>query len=181
MRQPLAARWQIGRPAIFLVLTFLLGLGLGWVVTRPFTGSSSGPVTSADYVSVVAQLFQRDHNQEVARERLALLGSPTVLVEQTLQDAKNGKVSNASDQAAVAALAQALAPSASANAVSSTGAATGNSDSQAAATPAASAQPNAASATPSKSSLLGPLVAFLLAFGLGTVVLLRTAGLSLSS
>lgn len=181
MHEPLATRWHIGRPAILLGLAFLLGTGLGWVVTRPFAGTSSGPVTNADYVSVVAQLFQRDHNQEVARERLALLGSPTVLVEQTLQDVKAGKVKSQSDQAAVAALAQALSPSTSASVTTSSSASTGSSAVQGAATPVSSDQSSTASTSSGQSSWLGPVVAFILAFALGVIVLLRTAGLSLSS
>ncbi|MGH2460357.1 MAG: hypothetical protein ACRDIY_16000 [Chloroflexota bacterium] len=181
MREPLATRWRIGRPAILLGLAFLVGIGLGWVVTRPFAVPSVGPVTNDEYVSVVAQLFQRDHNQEVARERLALLGSPTVLVQQTVQDVKAGNLKSQSDQAAVTALAQVLAPSASSEAGASTSATTGSQPNQAAATPAANDQTTSAPASSGQSSWLGPIVAFILAFGLGVVVLLRTAGLSLAS
>jgi len=132
-------------------------------------------------VSVVAQLFQRDHNQEVARERLALLGSPTVLVEQTLQDVKDGKVKGQSDQDAVAALAQALSPEASASVTTSSSASTSSPVDQAAATPVSSDQTSTTSTASGQSSWLGPVVAFVLAFALGLIVLLRTAGLSLSS
>lgn len=177
MREPIAARWQVGRPAILLGLAFLLGTGIGWVVTRPFAGQSSQSVANADYVAVVAQLFQRDHNEEVARERLALLGSPPALVEQAVQDAQSGKVKSQADRTAVEALAQVLAPSSVAATPSGDVAAVGQAR-QAAATPITS---DHAPAPSGQSSWVGPVVAFILAFALGAVVLLRTAGLSLPS
>lgn len=176
MRQPLTPQWSLGRPILLLGLAFILGTGIGWVVTRPFAGASSSQVSSADYVAVVAQLFQRDHNEEIARERLALLGSPTMLVQRAVQDAQSGKVKDQSDRTAVEALAQALAPSAangvrpSATAVSSTASTAPSASTAANPTPVASS---------GRTSLLGPIVAFALAFLLGIVVLLRTAGLSL--
>ncbi len=177
MRQPGTMPLSIGRPVILLGLTFLVGTGLGWAATRPFAGTASPRIANVDYVAVVAQLFQRDHNEEIARERLALLGPPTALVEQALREANAGKVRDQSDRAALVALAQALAPTAA----GATPAASTPSPGRPTVTAPDTAAVPSASTTGGHSSLLGPLVAFLLAFALGVVVLVRTAGLSLSS
>ena len=173
MHVPFAARSSIGRPALLLGLAFVVGTGIGWVATRPFAPSSH-QVTTADYVTVVAQLFQRDHNEEVARERLALLGSPSVLVEEALRETRAGKVQDPSDRDALQSLAQAVAPSAVATTSASKAASTDQ-------TTTATTAPNSVNGAPSsddRGSWLGPIIAFLSAFALGTLVLLRTAGLS---
>ncbi len=172
MRQPGMVPWSIGRPVILLGLTFIVGTGLGWAATRPFAGTASPRIANIDYVAVVAQLFQRDHNEEIARERLALLGPPTALVEQALREANAGKVRDQSDRAALVALAQALAPTS----VGATPAATPSSSQ-----PTVTAPVQTSTNATEHPSLVGPLVAFLLAFALGIVVLVRTAGLSLPS
>lgn len=179
MREPMTTPWSIGRPVILLVLAFVVGTGLGWAATRPFAGNTSQQITNVDYVAVVAQLFQREHNEEIARERLALLGSPTILVEQALREAQAGKVQDESDRAALQALAQALAPaSASSSQPANVDAAT-----QPASQPTVTTDDSAAKSgplgDPEQSPLLGPIVAFVIAFLLGIVVLVRTAGLSL--
>lgn len=178
MRESVTARMPIGRPLILLALAFVVGAGLGWVISRPFAHSSASPVSDVDYVAVVAQLFERDHNEAIARERLALLGSPSTLVQQALAAAQSGKLKDPSDQAALRALAQAIAPGAAADAASSsTTQQSSPPGPRVVATPASGLAP-----TPSAEehgSLLGPILAFLLAFSLGALVLLRTAGLSL--
>ncbi|HVC33698.1 MAG TPA: hypothetical protein VNL16_09335 [Chloroflexota bacterium] len=180
MHQPLAGRLPVGRPVILLGLAFLMGTGLGWAVTRPFAASTTQQISNVDYVAVVAQLFQRDHNQEVARERLAMLGSPTILVDQALREAQDGTVQNPTDRTAVEALAQALTPVTETGAASNeTSSASGQANPTVVATPGAGTTP--APAPAGQSSWLGPVVAFLLAFALGAIVLLRTAGLSLPS
>lgn len=169
MGESLLARWPIGRPVILLGLAFVVGIAIGWVATRPFVGSAPRNVTNTDYVAVVGQLFERDHNQEVARERLALLGPPSNLVAQAVQDAKAGKVTSQSDRAALTTLAAALAPTSGAAAsVNPAGSAA----------PASQTNGSTSAASDGQTSWLGPVIAFLLAFALGTIVLLRTAGLS---
>ena len=202
MHASLTERWSPSRPMMLLALMFVVGIGVGWVVTRPFANTAPQHVSSVDYVTVVAQLYQRDHNTTVARERLAILGSPTNLVQQALASAQSGKLTDPSDRASLVALAQALqvpvdstlalSPSPASTATSGTAnGATDSSSNSASASIAASAATtatatNGTSADNSSTSSaaghispIGPIVAFLLAFALGGVVLMRTAGLSL--
>ncbi|MBX6771453.1 MAG: hypothetical protein IRY83_06990 [Chloroflexi bacterium] len=164
MRQSMTAPWSSARPVILLCLAFVVGAGIGWMISRPFAGGS-GRVTDRDYVAVVALLFQIDHNQEVARERLALLGSPSALVQQALDEARAGRLRNPSDRTAIEALARALLPTVVPTASTST-----------AGRPATAARASGAGV-----SLVGPIAVFLFAFALGAIVLLRTAGVSLRS
>jgi hypothetical protein len=180
MRQSTAERRLMGRPLILLSLAFVVGTGIGWAATRPFAATASQRVSDLDYVAVVAQLFQRDHNEEVARERLALLGSPTILIEQSLKDAQSGKLKDQSDRLAVESLAKVLAPSSSAGTNSANPVATAPQSGQLAPTPVSNAATRSSGSTSTgQASLLGPVAAFILAFALGMIVLLRTAGLSL--
>ncbi|HUX86676.1 MAG TPA: hypothetical protein VMW65_06715 [Chloroflexota bacterium] len=202
MHVSLAERWSPGRPMMLLALMFVVGIGMGWVVTRPFANTAPQHVTSVDYVTVVAQLYQRDHNATVARERLAILGSPTNLVQQALASAQSGQLTEPSDRASLVGLAQALqvpvdsslalSPSPASTVTSGTAPGTADSTSNAASASIAASAASTATASSgtsadssSKSSAsghispLGPIVAFLLAFALGGVVLMRTAGLSL--
>src|SRR5690348_12546130 len=79
---------SLGRRAALLAGLFVLGLALGWLVTQPFVGRSSQPITMSEYSTVVALLYQRDHNLDLAKERLALFGAPADLVTAATQDAK---------------------------------------------------------------------------------------------
>jgi hypothetical protein len=194
MRVSVADRWAPGRPALLFAVVFVVGIGLGWVITRPFANTPSQHVTTVDYVSVVAQLYQRDHNATVARERLSILGSPTSLVQQAVDSARNGNLREPSDLTALQSLAQALqipvdlsnvATPAVRPTISSdlAGAgATGSAANSASASIAASSANSSRSSTAADDehiSPVGPVLAFLFAFILGGLVLMRTAGLSL--
>lgn len=145
----------VPRAAFLFTALFLVGVAFGWVATRPFVGSAPRLATTNDYVAVVAQLYARDHNLSLARERLALFGSPADLVSRAASDSHPRQ--NA-DVAAIQTLNQDLSGSgASASIAASSVKAQGS------------------------SSWTGPLIAFILAFVLGAIVLLRTAGLPLPS
>ncbi len=176
---PRAAAWteRSERPApwrsstvLFCVL-FVVAIGAGWAMTRLIWKAPSQPVTDADYVAVVAQLYQSDHNAAIARDRLALFGSPDQLVQDTLKNASAHPLKEPTDQAALTALATALGTTTPASATGSASPAMAS---------AASAQPAAGGADADQPSWVGPIIAFLLALALGGVVLFRTAGISLS-
>jgi hypothetical protein len=162
------APWR-SSTVLFCVL-FLVAIGAGWAMTRLIWKAPSQPVTDADYVAVVAQLYQSDHNAAIARDRLALFGSPDQLVQDALTNASAHPLKEPTDQAALTALATALgtAPVASDP---------GNASATASAGSAPAAAGGAGAEQP---SWVGPIIAFLLALALGGVVLFRTAGLSLS-
>jgi hypothetical protein len=146
---------------------FVVGVALGWGATRLLPGSSAQRISASEYTAVVAQLFQLDHNTGIARERLALIGSPTDLAAEAARSAQAGTLVLPGDRSAIDALVGAL---------NGTPVATGNgSDTIPTATSDTlpTAQP-----TSERTSWLGPVLAFILAFSLGLVVLLRTAGLS---
>jgi hypothetical protein len=146
----------IPRALVLLIALFAFGAAVGWVATRPFAGSSGTGATTNDYVAVVAQLYARDHNLTLARDRLSPIGSPAALVAQAADP--NAKLRDPNDLSAIQALAQALDNNNNSN--------SGN------------ASPAPASPTHGGSSLVGPILAFVLALILGAIVLLRTAGLS---
>ncbi|HEX5414983.1 MAG TPA: hypothetical protein VFZ25_04900 [Chloroflexota bacterium] len=164
---------SLGRRAALLAGLFVLGLALGWLVTQPFVGRPGQPVTMSEYSTVVALLYQRDHNLDLARERLALFGIPTDLVGAATRDAS---VTAPADQAALSTLGQSLTGQAAAATPAAQSADT--TDNQAAAGIASS---QSATTADQHTSLLGPILAFVFALLLGSAVLLRTAGLSASS
>jgi hypothetical protein len=158
-------RLPVARSGVLLAVLFAVGVGLGLVASRPWASPTAQSVTETDYVGIVAQLFAQDHNTTIARERLAVYGSPAAMLGRALQAAQSGDPRNAADRTAIQALAQALSPSAA--------------DPIAATSAESSAAPAAAATTPDEHvSWVGPLAAFLLAFALGALVLLRTAGLT---
>lgn len=148
----LSLPFPIPRTLVLFAAIFAFGAAIGWVATRPFVGGSSVGATSNDYVAVVAQLYARDHNLTLARERLSRFGTPSALVAAASNPSAAPRVPD--DLAALQSLAQAL-----------------NADQS----PTASATVANAGAP----SWIGPVVAFIVALLLGTIVLLRTAGLSL--
>ena len=168
---------SLGRRVGLLAGLFVLGLALGWLVTQPFVGHSNQPVSMSEYSTVVALLYQRDHNLDLAKERLTMFGTPTDLVTAATQDAK---VTAPADQAALGTLGQALTGQAG---VATPGATPGAQPTTDASNQAAAgiASSQATPATTQRSSLLGPILAFVFALLLGSAVLLRTAGLSASS
>jgi hypothetical protein len=157
-------RLPVARSSVLLAVLFAVGVGLGLVASRPWASPTAQSVTETDYVGIVAQLFAQDHNATIARERLAVYGAPAAMLERAAQAAQSGDPRNAADRTAIQALAQALSPSAA---------------DPIAATSNGPAAPAAAATTPDEHvSWVGPLAAFLLAFALGALVLLRTAGLT---
>lgn len=163
-----ARRMALSPARLLLAGLFVVGLVFGWGLTQFLPRGSYQQITGVEYTALVAQLFQRDQNLEVARERLALFGSPDELAQQAGLAAKSGKLVVPSDASSINALVLALSGSGAA--------ASAPADSTSA---AGSAQAVAAPDASGKSSWLGPILAFVLAFGLGIVVLLRTARLSL--
>jgi hypothetical protein len=152
----------IRRATLILAGLFVLSAVIGWGVTSLLPTSTAQQISTPEYTALVAQLFVRDQNSGIARERLALYGSPADMAQQAAVAARAGQLSIPADVAAVDALVTALtgvpaAPTANGEVA-----------------PIASAQP-----TSDRTSWLGPLLAFGVAFALGIVVLLRTAGLSL--
>src|SRR5579872_2826198 len=106
--QGLAYRLPTSRPFILVGAIFAFGLVLGWLLTRPFAATPPQTASEADYVAVVAQLYSQDHNLGLARERLALFGTPESLAQQAAQSAAAGQLKESSDSAPIQALAQAL-------------------------------------------------------------------------
>ena len=157
---------SLSRRIALMAGIFLLGIALGWLATRPFVGGASQPVTLSEYTTVVALLYQRDHNANLANERLGLYGTPADLARSAASDPK---ITSASDQAAVTSLSSALSGT-----VAATPAASDQS------VPSASTSQSAAP-TSDRSSWVGPVIAFVVALVLGAIVLLRTAGLSTAS
>lgn len=151
----LSLPFPIPRTLVLFVAIFAFGAAVGWVATRPFVGGSSVGATTDDYVAVVAQLYARDHNLTLARERLSLFGTPSALVASAANPSAAPRDSD--DLGAIQSLAQALNADQT-SATSSASATAGNSGSP---------------------SWIGPVIAFVLALLLGAIVLLRTAGLSL--
>jgi hypothetical protein len=152
-----------------------VALAVGWAGSRFVLPSPARAISSAEYVAVVAQLYQQDHNVDLARQRLAVVGSPGDLIKQAEQASAAGRLSTPSDSAAVDALAAAFTSDATgADPVSATPTTSADSLSSGVAADQSSTGGSG------RSSWLGPVIAFVMAFGLGVVVLLRTAGLSLS-
>lgn len=156
-----------GRATVVLAVLFLIGVVLGWGVTRLLPGAASQQISTAEYTALVAQLYQRDQNVGIARERLALFGSPEDLALQAAQTSQAGKLAVPSDSSTVDALVVALTGTRAATSPANDSATTAATD------PVASGQ-----ARSDHTSWLGPVLAFVVAFGLGIVVLLRTARLS---
>ncbi len=163
-QEPRTQRLPTNRSILFLGILFLVGLAFGWGVTHVLWPSAPGRVSEVDYVAVVAQLFERDHNALLAQDRLAVFGSPSDLVQQALQAARDGQVTSADDRSALEVLAQALGAAPSAGPVATN----------------PSAPPATSGDAGGHASWVGPLIAFVLALALGAAVLLRTAGLSMS-
>lgn len=178
-------RLPVGRSAILMALTFVVSIGIGWVVTRPFATTAPQQITTVDYVAVVAQLFQHDHNAAIARERLNLLGSPSALVQQAVQAAADGKVKSSSDRVALDTLAQALKVPVSKSELAAAAATPATPASASVSTPSAVVTSTTADTAVNSSgghvSWVGPVAAFILAFVLGAIVLMRTAGLGMPS
>ena len=149
------------RAALVLAGLFVFGAVLGWGLTRLLPSSPSRQISTSEYTALVAQLFLRDQNSGIARERLALYGSPAELAQQASQAARAGQLSIPTDTAAVDALVAALAGAPAATT------ATGE------VAPVASAPP-----APDQTTWFGPLLAIGVALALGIVVLLRTGILS---
>jgi hypothetical protein len=175
----------VNRRLLLLGGLFLIGLAVGWLITRPFAGGTPPTVSHVEYTAVVAQLYQRDHNLTLAQERLSPFGSPDGLVQQASQAAQAGTLKDPNDAAAIQALAQALAgPNPSVATPVATPAIVTTPLAAASIARTTSGNATDAAVPPSPAghpSWLGPLVAFLLALGLGLVVLLRTAGFSLTA
>lgn len=163
------SRLPVRRPAILLGVLFIVGLGLGWTITRFVARPPAQQISNVEYTAVVAQLFQRDHNLAIAQERLALYGVPNGLVQQAIQAGQSGQLRSPTDLAAIDALAQALnvPPGSQAN-------------SQAAVGTTGEDVPSTSQSNAGQPAWLGPLLAFVMAFALGAIVLMRTAGLSLA-
>jgi|GEM_PF-6350661 len=168
----LAEPGSLSRGLALMAGIFLLGLALGWLVTRPFAGGSGQPISLSEYSTVVALLYQRDHNVNLAQERLGLYGTPADLARAAASDPK---ITSATDQTAVSSLVQALTGS-----VAATPAA-GDQSASTASSAQTTQSGQSAAATSGHSSWIGPVVAFVVALILGAVVLLRTAGLSAAS
>jgi hypothetical protein len=86
------SRWTL--PLLALVLGIALGLVYGWVVS-PVQYVDTTPDTlradyRADYVLMVAEVYQTEQNPEQAVRRLAVLGSqsPGEIAAQALADAR---------------------------------------------------------------------------------------------
>jgi hypothetical protein len=160
---------QLNQPIIWYAVLFLVAVAISWTAARLIWRAPSQPVSSADYVAVVAQMYQHDHNLTIARERLALFGDPNQLAQTAVQASRQGSLKTPADQTAVQALAQALT-----NGAGAAGSTAGP------ATPASSAA-GTATGDGDQPSWIGPVLAFVLALALGGVVLFRTAGLSLAN
>ncbi len=170
-QEPAARRTPFRPTQILLGGLFLAALAIGFAMTRIVPGAPVQRVSDTEYTAVVAQLFLKDHNLSLARDRLISVGEPSDLVRRAIALGQAGQLASANDRAALDSLSAALlAPSATAG----------------------PDQPSATAATPvsttptsnegdSPISWIGPLVAFFVALGLGFLVLARTAGLSLGA
>src|ERR1035437_7290861 len=69
-------RLVVGQATVVLAGLFVIGIVLGWGVTRLLPSGASQQVSTVEYTALVAQLYQRDQNVGIARERLALFGGP---------------------------------------------------------------------------------------------------------
>jgi hypothetical protein len=151
---------------LLLAGLFVVAAAIGYGVSRLAPGSPVHRIADTEYVSVVAQLFLHDHDASLARERLAVLGSPQDAVQRAVVDAQAGHLTTPNDRAAIDALSAALNAPATGSA-SRTDATSGTAT-------------TSGTESESRLSLIGPLVAFFLALGLGFLVLARTAGVNVS-
>jgi hypothetical protein len=171
-------------PPTLLILggLFVVALAVGFGLTRLLPGGSIQRVSEPEYTAVVAQLYLRDHELSLARERLAVIGSPTDAVHHAQDAAQAGQLASPNDRAALDSLATALSAPATGESPQSTvnsASTTGTSAAGPAETASQSASPSAD--VGSRPSWLGPLAAFFLALALGFLVLARTAGVSLAN
>src|SRR5207244_3123706 len=88
--RPMSYRLPVVRSGLLLAILFAVGVGLGLLASRPLAGADPQTVTEVDYVSIVAQLFVRDQNAGIARERLAMHGSPASLIDQAIRVSQSG-------------------------------------------------------------------------------------------
>lgn len=160
---------ELTRTAALMIGVFVIGAALGWLVTRPFAATPTHPVTLPEYTAVVAQLYQRDNNLGLAKDRMAIYGTPAELALQALRAAQANELKTTADQPAVEGLAKAL------GAPIPTSAST---DARPVDSP--DAAPAASASSDDQPSWIGPILAFMIALGLGGIVLLRTAGVSFS-
>lgn len=165
-----AGRIPVQPKLILLAGLFLLAVAVGFGVTRIIPGGSTQRVSDTEYAAVVAQLYNKDRNLALARERLSAVGDPSDLVRRAIAAGQAGRLASPSDSPALDTLSAALVATPL----------TATVDQTAAGTPGASA-PSTSAESESRVSWIGPLVAFFLALALGFLVLARTAGLSLTT
>ena len=105
------------RRIVFFVLAILLGLGAGlfyaWMINPPALGSTTPDTLrkdyKTDYVLMVAEVYQKEHDLGRADSRLAVLksSSPLRVVQDAILDASDLGYSQ-TDMSTLAALAVAL-------------------------------------------------------------------------
>jgi hypothetical protein len=167
---------------IILGSLFVVALAIGFGVTRLLPGWSVQRVSDAEYTAVVAQLYLRDHDLSLARERLAVIGAPADALRRAVDAAQAGQLASPNDRAALDSLAAALnAPTTGDQSQAGANNVTSSSSPAASQADSASQTGSASPDTGSRPSWLGPLAAFFLALALGFLVLARTAGVSLAN
>src|SRR5258708_15471143 len=111
--EPMPRRLALRPTLLILGGLFVVALAVGFGISRLVPGGTPVQrVSDAEYAAVVAQLYLRDHDLSLARERLSVVGTPGDVVRKGSDAAKAGLLASPNDQAALDLLSAALiAPS----------------------------------------------------------------------